>query len=142
MFWKRLFSQITDFCFFFWQVLPGPVTPMGLLFQCHLKKSPKNVGWQKVLPSHFYVKLSQVFKCGICLTLLELKGQYHEIFVFNWDCGGLKHTRINLTFSEQLCFHGSQTRTLKACMSDSIINSVLLWWAPSLNNLSKLKGRC
>ena len=41
--------------------------------------------------------------------------------------GGLRQTRINLSCS------GSQTRMHNACVSDSMMKSVLLPWAPSLN---------
>ena len=53
---------------------------------------------------------------------------------------GLMHACINLSCSEKLCFRGSQTRLHNACMSDRMMKYVLLRWAPSLKDRSKLKG--
>ena len=55
---------------------------------------------------------------------------------------GLRHARINLSLSKKLCFHGSQTRIHNVCVSETRMISVLLRWAPSLNDRSKLKGQC
>ena len=55
--------------------------------------------------------------------------------------GGFRHAHINLSLSTKWCFRGSQTRTRCACVSETRMISVLLWWAPSLNDCSKLKGQ-
>ena len=55
--------------------------------------------------------------------------------------GGLRHARINLSSSDKLCFRGSPTCMHNACVSDSMMKSVLLLWAASLNDRNKLKGQ-
>ena len=54
--------------------------------------------------------------------------------------GGLIHACINLSCSEKWCFRGSQTRMHNSCVSDRMMKYVLLRWATSLNDRSKLKG--
>ena len=60
---------------------------------------------------------------------------------FYYASVGLRHARINLSLSKKWCFRGSQTRTRNACVSERWMKSVLLRWAPSLNDRSKLKGQ-
>ena len=83
--------------------------------------------------------MSEVACMRVKITFEAGKCSFRAFFYYT--SVGLRHAPINVSLSKKLCFHRSQTRTCIACVSKTRMISILLWWAASLNDRSKLKGQ-
>ena len=141
-----------DFCFYLrlWEFRLGHtdvthplfyICTLSLLFATHcLKRAPIEV---KLIASSCNTRMRLRVRSSMHACLKSLWNRQMEFSrIFLLRCRGLIHTRINWSFSKKICFRGSNTRTRNACVSETMMKSVLLRWAPSLNERNKLKGQC